>query len=80
MMSDSSPTSRFLNSRYINDKSEDISDSVEDTKAHWEDAIQFCIDRLDGKYGELNDEERESIEDELEIAKVNLEDAQKHLN
>ena len=57
-----------------------IDDSIQLGVEHWEDAIQFCIDRLNGKYGELDDEGREAIEDELEIAKVNLEDAKKHLN
>jgi hypothetical protein len=64
----------------IQENSPFINESIALGVEHWEDAIQFCIDRLDGKYGELNDEERESIEDELEIAKVNLEDAKKHLN
>jgi hypothetical protein len=57
-----------------------INDSIALGVEHWEDAIQFCKDRLNGKYGEVDDEAREAIEDELEIAKVNLEDAKKHLN
>lgn len=80
MMSDPSPTSRFLNSRYIDNKSNDISDSVEDARAHWEDEIQFLNDRLSGKHGDIDEEDREACEDALEIARVNLEDAKKHLN
>lgn len=60
--------------------SECSSDSIHLAIEHWEDAIQFCKDRLNGKHGEIDNEGRETIEDELEIAKVNLEDAKKHLN
>ena len=67
-METESPNSQFIN------------DSIALGVEHWEDAIQFCVDRLNGKYGELDDEGREAIEDELDIAKVNLEDAKKHLN
>jgi hypothetical protein len=47
---------------------------------HWEDEIQFLNDRLSGKHGDIDEEDREACEDALEIAKANLEDAKKHLN
>jgi len=61
-------------------KSHFIEDSIQLGVEHWEDEIQFLNDRLSGKHGDIDDEGREAIEDELEIAKVNLEDAKKHLN
>jgi hypothetical protein len=57
-----------------------IKDSISLGVGHWEDEIQFLHDRLSGKHGEIDDEDREACEDALEIAKVNLEDAKKHLN
>jgi hypothetical protein len=61
------------NSRFINDS---IALGVE----HWVDEIQFLNDRLSGKHGDIDEEDREACEDALEIARVNLEDAKKHLN
>jgi hypothetical protein len=57
-----------------------IKDSIALGVEHWEDEIQFLNDRLSGKHGEIDEEDREACEDALEIAKVNLEDAKKHLN
>ena len=64
---------RQLNSDFINDS---ITLGIE----HWEDEIQFLNDRLSGKHGDIDDEDREACEDALKIAKTNLEDAKKHLN
>jgi len=61
------------NSHFINDS---IALGVE----HWEDEIQFLNDRLSGKHGDIDNEDREACEDALKIAKTNLEDAKKHLN
>jgi len=61
------------NSNFINDS---IALGVE----HWEDEIQFLNDRLNGKHGDIDDEDREACEEALKIAKTNLEDAKKHLN
>ena len=57
-----------------------INDSITLGVEHWEDEIHFLNDRLSGKHGDIDDEDREACEDALEIAKVNLEDAKKHLN
>jgi len=57
-----------------------IIDSIALGIEHWEDEIQFLNDRLSGKNGEIDDEDREACEDALKIAKTNLEDAKKHLN
>ena len=62
-----------MNSDFINDS---IALGIE----HWEDEIQFLKDRLSGKHGDIDNEDREACEDALEIAKTNLEDAKKHLN
>ena len=64
---------RQLNSDFINDS---ITLGIE----HWEDEIQFLNDRLSGKHGDIDDEDREACEEALKIAKTNLEDAKKHLN
>jgi hypothetical protein len=57
-----------------------INESITLGVEHWEDEIQFLNDRLSGKHGEIDEDDREACEDALEIAKVNLEDAKKHLN
>ena len=57
-----------------------INDSIALGVAHWEDEIQFLNDRLSGKHGDIDDEDREACEDALKIAKVNLTDAKSHLN
>lgn len=57
-----------------------INDSIALGLEHWEDEIQFLNDRLSGKHGEIDEEDREACEDALKIARVNLEDAKKHLN
>jgi len=56
----------------MDDKSEDIDESVEDTKEHWEEEIEFLEARLNGEHGEIDDEDRESCEEALKIAKENL--------
>lgn len=65
-------TNRFLNSRYMDDKSEDISDGAEETKEYWEDEIDFLEARLRGEHGEIDAEDRSSCEEALKIAKENL--------
>ena len=57
-----------------------INDSIALGVEHWEEEIQFLTDRLSGKQGEIDEEDREACEDALKIARVNLEDAKKHLN
>jgi len=60
-------------------KSHFIEDSIQLGVEHWEDEIQFLNDRLSGKHGDIDDEDREACEDALKIAKVNLTDAKSHL-
>jgi len=57
-----------------------INESIALGVEHWEDEIQFLNDRLSGKHGDIDDEDREACEDALKIAKVNLTDAKSHLN
>jgi len=61
-------------------KSHFIEDSIQVGVEHWEDEIQFLNDRLSGKHGDIDDEDREACEEALKIAKTNLEDAKKHLD
>ena len=65
-------TSKFLNSNYMEGKSEDISDAAEDTKEYWEEEIEFLEARLRGEQGEIDDEDRTSCEEALSAAKENL--------
>lgn len=65
-------TNRFLNSKYMDGKSEDIPDGAEDTKDYWEEQISFLENRLNGEQGEIDDEDRASCEEALQIAKENL--------
>ena len=62
------------------ENSDFINDSITLGVEHWEDEIQFLNDRLSGKHGDIDDEDREACEEALKIAKTNLEDAKKHLN
>ena len=62
------------------ENSDFINDSITLGVEHWEDEIQFLNDRLSGKHGDIDDEDREACEDALKIAKVNLADAKSHLN
>jgi len=57
-----------------------INESIALGVEHWEDEIQFLNDRLSGKHGDIDDEDREACEDALKIAKVNLTDAKSPLN
>jgi len=67
-METESPNSQFIN------------DSIALGVEHWEDEIQFLNDRLSGRHGDIDDEDREACEDALKIAKVNLTDGKSHLN
>lgn len=62
------------------ENSDFINDSITLGVEHWEDEIQFLNDRLSGKHGDIDAEDREACEEALKIAKTNLEDAKKHLD
>jgi hypothetical protein len=46
---------------------------------HWQEEIAFLEDRLCGKQGEIDDEDRDACMEALDIARENLADALKHL-
>jgi hypothetical protein len=56
-----------------------IPSSIEMGVEHWQEEIAFLEDRLCGKQGEIDDEDRDACMEALDIARENLADALKHL-
>ena len=56
-----------------------IPSSIEMGVEHWQEEIAFLEDRLNGKQGDIDDEDRNACLEALEIARENLADALKHL-
>lgn len=56
-----------------------IPSSIEMGVEHWQEEIAFLEDRLSGKQGSIDDEDRDTCLEALGIARENLADAMKHL-
>ena len=56
-----------------------IPSSIEMGVEHWQEGIAFLEDRLSGKQGNIDDEDRDTCLEALEIARENLADAKRHL-
>ncbi len=65
-------TNRFLNSKYMDEKSGNIDDTTDDTRDHWEEEIAFLEARLNGEQGDIDADDKASCEEALKIARENL--------
>jgi len=55
-----------------------IQNSIQEAVEHWRDVISFLEDRLNGRQGEIDEEDRSLCFEALEIARENLADAITH--
>lgn len=55
-----------------------IQNSIQEAVEHWRDEISFLEDRLNGRQGDIDEEDRSSCLEALEIARENLADAITH--